>query len=115
MHRSSVSVLSVFAVLVFVWTLLELSCLDKWLRYTFSFYPTVLWCMIGLGVQHFLIWSPIFILCVLIGLFVVISLVIRIPLVVWRSFTNPMYMDPVFNTGISSNTWPKKEYLTTAL
>ena len=114
MQQASVLILIAFGIFVVVWAVLEQCCFDRWLRYSFSFYPAVLWCVVGVAVKNFIFSSPIFITCLVIGCFTFLALIFRVPLIVWRSFTNPLYIDQVFPNNIN-NLWQKKEHFTTAL
>jgi len=90
MNTTSLFILGAFGIIVLIWSLVELCVLDAWLRYTFTFYPTVLWCMLGVAFQQFYLWSHIFIACSIIIGFCVIVLIIRVPIVIWRSFNDPL-------------------------
>ena len=93
MQMTSTIILGAFGLVVLVWSIIELSFLDKWLRYTFAFYPTVFWCILGVAVSQFRLWSSIFIACLVINAFCCVILIIRVPLVVWRSFNDPLYIE----------------------
>ncbi|XP_076799375.1 uncharacterized protein LOC143444131 [Clavelina lepadiformis] len=93
MQVASTVVWSVFVLLVALWIFIDIAVMDAWLRYTFTFYPTVVWIACGVMSNNFVMWSPVTIASIaLVGLSI-LGITIRVPLVVFRSFTNPLYIE----------------------
>ncbi|TWW70954.1 hypothetical protein D4764_17G0004370 [Takifugu flavidus] len=86
---------SVLAVVLIVWFLLEQLVLDRYVRYVLIIYPVVIWALSGNMVKNFHANSPngngVFIA----GLLAVASVlfIVRVGLVVWRHFKQPLYQD----------------------
>ena len=111
---SGIIVFVMFGIFVFVWSVLELCFLDQWFRYSFAFYITVLWCMTGVAFEHFYLWSTVFIICVVIILYCFLILIVRVPLVIWRSFNDPLYAEQTLPCKIDGPR-PRQQCITTIL
>ncbi|XP_018673225.2 uncharacterized protein LOC101242165 [Ciona intestinalis] len=114
MHITSTIALAVFGGVVLLWFITEMAVFDRWTRYTFTIYPTVAWIACGIIVRQFYPWSPVTICAITLLCLAVLILVIRVPIVVWRSYSDPLYVEQTIETKMVAVT-PPTQCITTIL
>ncbi|XP_039900445.1 uncharacterized protein LOC120741530 [Simochromis diagramma] len=87
--------LSVLSIVLIAWFILENSILEKYVRFIFSIYPTVIWALTGVFTKNYNTAAPtrnnIFI-AALLGVACALCAT-RICLVIWRQMKKPLYED----------------------
>ncbi|XP_039266488.1 uncharacterized protein LOC120341947 [Styela clava] len=91
-YLTSIAALGALGFILIFWFILDTFILDRWVRYTFSIYPTISWASAAILLRHFRPWSHVTIITLSILCAAFFILVLRLPLVVWKCFTYPLYI-----------------------
>jgi len=92
-HTTSAAALGVYGGVTVTWFFVETAFFDRWTRYTFSVYPVVAWTACGIIARENNLTSPVAIAALSVLGSSVMALVVKVPLVVWRSYSRPLYIE----------------------